>query len=417
MASSTLNITVRGREALQAFAATMQTWPWLDTVRTLRERFREDRLGITASSLTFTTLIALVPLVTVMLAVFSAFPMFAGFQLALEKYFVQNLVPESIAQPVLKSLTQFATKATQMGSAGLAALVVTAFALVLTIDRTLNSIWRVRRKRPLTQRVLVYWAALTLGPLLVGVSLTLMTYALSNTTRTTRSMSTGAEFALQSIEFLLFALGVAALYRFIPNTFVRWRHAMAGGVFVALGLQMAKQGIALYVGKAPLYANVYGAFATVPIFLLWLYLMWVVVLLGAVIAAYAPSLSMRMIRQPNTAGHRFTMALAVLGAMNLARNSEQRGLPLDALAQKLRTDPLVVEPVVDTLVSMDWMARIEEGGAQRLVMLVDPSNTPAKPLIDKMLLHATTATEAFRSKANLDHMMLSEVLGMPTPVA
>lgn len=93
----------------------MQTWPWLDTVRTLRERFREDRLGLTASSLAFTTLIALVPLVTVMLAAFSAFPMFGGFQLALEKYFVQNLVPPSIAQPVLKSLTLFATKATQMG--------------------------------------------------------------------------------------------------------------------------------------------------------------------------------------------------------------------------------------------------------------------------------------------------------------
>ena len=105
---------------------TLRTWPWFDTLRTLRNRFREDHLGLTAGSLTFTTLIALVPLVTVMLAVFTAFPMFSGFEVALEKYFLQNLVPDNIAGPVLRSLTQFAAKARGMGTAGLLLLVATA---------------------------------------------------------------------------------------------------------------------------------------------------------------------------------------------------------------------------------------------------------------------------------------------------
>ncbi len=132
------------RARLTELSETLQTWPWLDTARTLRERFREDRLGLTASSLTFTTLIALVPLVTVMLAVFSAFPMFSRFQGALEKYFLQSLVPDGIAKPVLAALTQFATKATGLGSVGLVVLVLTALALMLTIDRALNAITRTR---------------------------------------------------------------------------------------------------------------------------------------------------------------------------------------------------------------------------------------------------------------------------------
>jgi membrane protein len=138
----------RWTERLVHLLRTLRGWPWRDTALLLGERFREERLGLTASSLTFTTLIALVPLFTVMLAVFSAFPIFSSFQGALEKYFLQALVPDNIARPVLGALTQFAAKAKRLGTAGLVVLVFTALALMLTIDRTLNGIWRVRRPRP-----------------------------------------------------------------------------------------------------------------------------------------------------------------------------------------------------------------------------------------------------------------------------
>ena len=263
----------------------LRTWPWIETLRTLRERFREDHLSLSASSLTFTTLIALVPLVTVMLAVFSAFPMFASFEAALDKYFLQSLVPDSIAKPVLRALTQFAGKARSVGSVGLLLLGATALAMMLTIDRTLNSIWRVRKPRPIGQRVLVYWAGLTLGPLALGMSLSMTSYALSASRGFVDALPGGLSLLLNAIEFMLLAGAIAGLFHYVPNTFVRWRHAWAGGLFVALGFEAAKAGLAWYLEAVPTYSAVYGAFATLPILLLWIYLGWVIVLLGAVIAA------------------------------------------------------------------------------------------------------------------------------------
>jgi len=237
-------VRLRLRRHLGEGITLLRTWPWYDTLRTLRLRFREDRLGITASSLTFTTLIGLVPLATVTLALFSAFPMFARFQGALQQYLVQSLVPESIARQVLAAVTQFAGKASRLGSVGLVVLVVTALALVFTIDRTLNNIWRVNKPRPWAQRVLVYWAALTLGPLLLGVSLTLTSYAISMGRGWMGDLPGGLAFVLGSIEFVLLAAGMSALFRFVPNTHVETAHAWAGGLFVAAGFLIAKRALA-----------------------------------------------------------------------------------------------------------------------------------------------------------------------------
>src|SRR4051795_9035771 len=149
---------------LRQLLANCIRFPWKSTALTLGERFREDRLGLTASSLTFTTTMALVPFFTVALAVFTAFPVFGKLQGAVQAWLVQSLVPDAIARQVLGYLTQFAGKASRLGGLGFGALVLSAFALVLTIDRTLNNIWRVRRPRPLGQRILIYWAVITLGP-------------------------------------------------------------------------------------------------------------------------------------------------------------------------------------------------------------------------------------------------------------
>jgi membrane protein len=389
---------------------TLSRWPWLDTAKTLRERFREDRLGLTASSLTFTTLIALVPLVTVMLAVFSAFPMFASFQTALEKYFLQALVPDGIARPVLSALTQFAAKAARLGGVGLGILVVTALALMLTIDRALNAIWRVRRPRPIAQRVLVYWGGLTLGPLLLGISLSMTSWVLTASQGFVGALPGGVAMLLNVVEFALLALGMAALYHYVPHTHVRWRHALAGGVFVAIGIEVAKRLLAWYVGTMPTISAVYGAFAAVPILLLWIYVGWLIVLWGAVIAAYAPSLSMRIARMPTAPGHRFALALSVIGALSRAKSGDARGLALHDLAAALATDPLQVEPVVDALASMDWVARLDEEGGQRLVLLVDPATTPARVLVNELLLESSAATRAFRERTGLERMMLAEMV-------
>jgi membrane protein len=395
---------------------TLRDWPWFDTLRTLRARFRDDRLGLTAGSLTFTTLIALVPLVTVMLAVFTAFPMFAGLEEAVQKYFLQNLVPDSIAKPVMRAVTQFAAKARGMGTAGLVLLVVTALALVLTIDRTLNAIWRVRQPRPLAQRVLVYWAALTLGPLALGVSLSITSVAVSASRGLVQALPGGVSLLLDLIQFALLAAGAAGLFHTVPNTAVRWAHAWAGGVFVAVAFEVAKKGLAWYLETVPSYNNVYGAFATVPILMLWVYLGWVIVLLGAVIAAYAPSLQMRVTTRPATAGWRFELALAVLQQLHAARTSTQRGLSLAGLAEHMRADPLQLEPVLDLLCALDWVQRLDEqkpATPPRYVLLCDPAATELRPLLHATLLQPGPATTAFLAAGGLQPLTLAQALGVP----
>lgn len=367
------------------FIADLLAWPWLQTLHTFRQRFREEKLGLTAGSLTFTTLISLVPLLTVMLAIFTAFPMFSSFQSALEQYFLKSLIPTNIAKPVLASLTQFAAKANKLGAVGLVALGVTALALMLTIDRTLNAIWRVQRPRPMAQRVLVYWAALTLGPLLLGGSLTLTSYAISVGQGLFTKMPGDLAALLGGVDIVLLGLAVAGLFHYVPNTHVRWRHALLGGAFVSLGFSLAKSLLAWYVKQVPTYSTLYGAFATVPVFLIWVYLGWVIVLLGAILAANTPSLTGRLHLRPDAPGQPMALALEVLRELWRAREAGQRGLSHLGLAVALRVDPLQLSPIVDKLLAMDWIGRLEEEGAQRLVLLCSPDKATAGPLLDHFL--------------------------------
>ena len=400
----------RWRAPIAELLATLQNWPWLDTLRTLRQRFREDRLGLTASSLTFTTLISLVPLVTVMLALFTAFPMFAKFQDALQRYFLQTLVPDSIARPVLGALTQFAAKANRLGSFGLVVLLFTAVTLMLTIDRTLNGIWRVRKPRPIAQRVLIYWAAVTLGPLLLGVSLTFTSYAISASRGLVADIPGGVSIILNALQFLLLSGAIAGLFHYVPNTHVRWRHALAGGVFVAAGFELAKRGLGWYLGSVPTYATVYGAFATVPILLIWMYLGWVIVLLGAVIAAYAPSLQMRVVRRPAVPGYRFELAVGMLRELSKARAGNRHGLSAAQLSENLRTDPLQIEPLLDILVAIDWVGRLEEAGSARYVLLCDPATTSAEPMLAKVLLDPSPNVRGFWDRAGFANTTLQDLI-------
>ena len=276
------------REKVALWLLDLSRFPWRTTAKTLRQRFAGDQLALTASSLTFTTTLALVPFITVALAVFTVFPMFGTVQGVLQKWLIDSLVPDNIARQVMSYLTQFSGKASKLGSVGVAVLFTTALMMILTIDRTLNRIWKVRRPRKLGQRVLIYWAAITLGPLLLGASLSMTSYALSASQGVVGRLPGGVQFLLDLLQFVLLAAGMAALYRFVPNTSVKWSHAWAGGVFVSVGIELAKKLLGLYLGKMPTYSVVYGAFATVPILLIWIYVAWVIVLLGAVIAAYCP---------------------------------------------------------------------------------------------------------------------------------
>ena len=398
---------------LQQLLADLSKFPWRDTAITLRQRFRDDHLGLTASSLTFTTSIALVPFFTVALAIFTAFPMFAKLQGTLQIWLVESLIPDNIARQVLGYLTQFTRQASRLGVAGLAVLVITAIALVLTIDRTLNSIWRVRKPRPFGQRVLIYWAAVTLGPLLLAASLAATSYLLPFLRNGAAAPAAMLQFLVDTLEFVCLAGSLAALYHYMPNTFVKWAHAWVGGGVVAVGIAVAKKLLTVYLGLVPTYSAVYGAFATLPILLVWIYLAWIIVLMGAVITAYLPSLLAGVSRRGGAHGWQFQLALETLQSLEHSRDTVPRGMLASALAQQLRVDVLALEPVLDTLIQLEWVGQLvdsESDKASRFVLLVNPDRTTIEPLVDALLLDVTPGTLKLRTRAGWAETRLREVL-------
>ncbi|MDP3171422.1 MAG: YihY family inner membrane protein [Polaromonas sp.] len=404
---------MRFQQSLQHLLTDLSRFPWADTAWTLRQRFREDHMGLTASSLTFTTSIALVPFFTVALAIFTAFPMFSKLQGVLQVWLVNSLIPDNISRQVLGYLTQFARQANKLGVAGLAVLLVTAIALILTIDRTLNGIWRVKKPRPLAQRVLIYWAAITLGPLVLGASLAVTSYVISGSRGVVTTMPGGLRVLLDILQFFLLAGGMAALYRYVPNTFVRWAHAWAGGLFVAAGIELAKKVLTLYLSSVPTYSLVYGAFATLPILLVWIYVAWVIVLLGAVIAAYLPSLLAGVARRGSSHGWQFQLAVELLQQLHQARSTPRIGLEASELARALQVDVLQLEPVLGTLVSLDWIGQLtdpEDDKEARYVLLADPDATALAPLMAQLLLSRDPSMENLWENGRFPSLRMRDVL-------
>jgi membrane protein len=349
----------------------------------------------------------------VALAIFTAFPMFSKLQGALQAWLVQSLIPDNIARQVLGYLTQFSRQANKLGVAGLAVLLVTAIALILTIDRTLNGIWRVKKARPLTQRVLIYWAAITLGPLLMAASLAFTSYVVSASRGLVGEMPVSLRFLLDVLQFFLVAGGMAALYRYVPNTYVKWAHAWVGGVFVAAGIEIAKKALSLYLASVPTYSMVYGAFATLPILLVWIYVSWVIVLMGAVIAAYLPSLLAGVARRGGAHGWHFQLAIEVLQQLDKAGITARKGLSGSQLAEQLQVDVLQLEPVLETLAALDWVGQLKdaEGEAEsRYLLLADPDTTVLEPLMQQLLLDKAESMKNLWEKARWPALHLRDAL-------
>ena len=204
--------------SLEALLSELSIFPWRDTAITRRNRFREDRVSLTASSPTFATSIALVSFFTVALAVFTVFSMFSTLQVSLQAWLAKSSIPDDIACQVLSYLTQFSGQASKLGGVGLVVLLLTAASLILTIDRTLNGNWRALQPRPLAQRMLIYWAAITLGPLVLAASLTVTSYIVSASSGLVGALPISVRAVLDVAQLFLVAGGMAALYRYAPGT-------------------------------------------------------------------------------------------------------------------------------------------------------------------------------------------------------
>ncbi|MHB1941695.1 MAG: YihY family inner membrane protein [Acidiferrobacteraceae bacterium] len=251
-------------------------------------RFREDRCNLVAEGLSYTTLLAIVPLTAVAFAAFAAFPVFNHWMDMLERFTYSHFLPAT-GVVVHKYLRQFTKKSAQLTTAGLIGLMATSIMLIATIENTFNIIWRTPKRRDLVGRFLSYWAILILGPLLLGVSLSLTDYMMSLPLFLLAPLQWLHLIIIDVLPFLLASLAFLLLYLVAPNARVRKAHAFAGAVFASGLFQLAKHAFTLFILHYSSYRYVYGALAVLPVFLIWIYLSWVIILLGALVTALLPS--------------------------------------------------------------------------------------------------------------------------------
>lgn len=381
-----------------------------DLLRFAVRRLREERLPQVAGSLTFTSTLALVPLLTIVLAIFTMFPAFGQLRSTLDAWFVQNLMPRAIASTISGNLTQFADKAKGLSAVGAIALLFTSIATMSLIERVFNQIWSVRQPRPLLQRLLVYWALLSLGPLLFGLSITFT----SQIVDATGGLDGGAG-PLGTLFYTLASVtvttgGYTLLYMTVPNRPVAWRDALSGALAAAVAFEVAKRLFGLFIRQFPTYAIIYGALAALPLFLVWMYVTWMITLVGAVLAAALPVVKHERWWYQPAPGALFVDAMAVLKVLH--GNARLHGTALVSSGMIRRHTRIGYDELarlLQRMVAEGWVGRVQDEAPARVrwglggqgprqeywVLLADPA---ALRLADvyRMFVFDCAAVEALR---------------------
>ena len=341
-----------------------------------RRRLQEESLPQVAGSLTFTTVFALVPLLTIALAIFTTFPMFATFRASLEAYFIQSVMPKAISNTILNYLTTFASKATRLSAVGAVALLVTSAAMMHTIEKVFNRIWRVRQERRWTRRLLVYWALISLGPLMAGVSLTLSSSVFMATSDLLGDVPVGGALIYTILSLGLTTAGFTLLYAAVPNRDVDWQDAAWGGLVAGLAFEVAKRGFAVFITHFPTYSKIYGALAALPLFLLWVYVSWMITLVGALLVAALPVVKYERWWHEAPPGGEFVDAMAILKVLHAAcvcgdtalvnsgtiRARTRIGFDeMDSLLEKMQGEGWVGRVKVEAPPRVQWGKRVTSG--------------------------------------------------------
>ena len=359
--------------------ATMRSLSWpevRDLVLFAHRRLREESLPQVAGSLTFTTVFALVPLLTIALAIFTTFPLFNTFRMSLEAYFVQSVMPKSISTTILNYLTMFASKATRLSAVGAVALIMTSIAMMNLIERVFNRIWRVRGERSWTRRILVYWAIITLGPLLIGVSLTLSSQVFMATVDLFGRVPVLGAIIYTMASLALTTAGFTLLYLAVPNRDVDWQDAAWGGLVAGLAFELAKRGFAIFITQFPTYSKIYGALAALPLFLLWVYVSWVITLIGALLVAALPVVKYERWWHEAQPGGEFVDAMAIIKVLYVACKCGDTALvgagairlrtrlgfdEMDNLLEKMMVEGWVGRVKVEAPPRVQWGKRVSDG--------------------------------------------------------
>jgi membrane protein len=330
-------------------------------------RFNLDGCFAASGALSYTTLVSLVPLAVIALGSLSSFPIFAPVRDQILRLVLENFVP-SIGEQAAWWFRAFAESATQTTAIGVAGIATTGILLLVTVEDQLNLIWRVTAPRPWVQRLLAYWTLITLGPLLVGISLSLSTYF----EIAARQVGFGQEAMVwlasswlhglaRAVPALLEFVALTLLYCLIPNCTVRWRDGAFGAVIATVAIEILKVGFSIYIGASSFYSTVYGALAIIPIFLLWMYISWMAVLLGAVVAAALPKWRIdQRIGNVSAGGVRLGLSLALIAALVRAqKHGEARST--SALAAELGVATTVIDEHLKPLAEAGFAAHRQDG--------------------------------------------------------
>lgn len=329
-------------------------------------RLGEDECFRNASTLAYTTLLSLVPLFAVFFAIFSTFAAFGTLENKIQDFVFQNFVPTS-GELVQEYMQSFAQKAARMTLPGIVGLVVSAFLLMSTIDTALNKIWHTESQRNIRQRLVMYWAVMTMTPLLLGAGFAAWSYLLSLRLMEDTGMGLGASGLLKFAPVLFEWLGFVLLYVIVPNRRVVIKYALIGGAASTVLFEIAKVGFAAFITRMPGYEAIYGALAAVPIFLIWIYVSWVVILLGAIFTSSLENGDWRDLEstQPQIPMVPQDPMLFVnaLRALVLFRQAHREGILLDSAAvvvnleSRQSSDP---EWVLNALQQGGWIKPTED---------------------------------------------------------
>ncbi len=335
----------------------------LGFLRYVLQRFGRDNCMQASAALTYTALLALVPLVALSFAIFAAFDAFDGVRDQVQSFIFENFVPQ-VGSVVQGHLEEFAGKTGRLTSVGVIFLVITSVLLLATISGTLNGIWRTRQTRNLLARIPVYWLVLTLTPLLIGAGLVLSGYLFTLARAAGVEEYTGPLARLAGlVPPIVQIAGLTLLYIFVPNYPVRASDALAGGITAGLILEILKKAFAFYVVTFPTYQTIYGALATFPIFLIWVYVVWIVVLFGAEIAAALPEWRAGVsgrepgVRSPAS----ILLAAAAVLALLLAATRRGGGLSMRHLSRRTGQPPELLDRATELLLRGRYVARSDRG--------------------------------------------------------
>lgn len=243
-------------------------------------RCRQDNITISAGHLAYVTLLSLVPFIMVTFTVMSAFPAFASVRSKLEQFVFSNFVPTA-GDVVHQYMSDFVSNASEMGAVGILSLLVVALLLISNVDKTLNRIWRTQSDRPIIYTFAIYWMVITLGPMLMGSSVAISSYLVGVAEFAEEYTPGVGTFMLKLVPSFAALLAFVILYLLVPNRRVRYSHALIGALVATIFFEFTKKGFALYITNFTSYQVIYGALAVLPILFLWVYVSWMVVLIGA----------------------------------------------------------------------------------------------------------------------------------------